>query len=105
MRRVPVPEKGAETLFGTQDENLRYLEGALKVRIKGQGSELLVEGAENGEQTVGQIFEQLTDLMKEGYSVTAGDVRLAADLPHPVDGRYAAGRGGFPTEDQPTFPP
>ncbi len=56
MRRVAIPDKGAETLFGTQDENLRYLEGALKVRIKGQGSELIVEGADAGEETVGQIF-------------------------------------------------
>jgi phosphate starvation-inducible PhoH-like protein len=80
VRRVAIPDKGAETLFGTQDENLRYLEGALKVRIKGQGSELVVEGAEAGEETVGQIFEQLAVLMKEGYSVSAGDVRLAAEL-------------------------
>jgi len=41
---VAVPERGAEALYGNHDENLRFLEGALKVRIKGQGSELLLEG-------------------------------------------------------------
>ena len=80
MKRITVPERGAETLFGTQDENLRFLEDNLKVRIKSAGGELLVEGEEQGEQTVAQIFDQLGSLMKDGYSVSAGDVRLAAQL-------------------------
>jgi phosphate starvation-inducible PhoH-like protein len=80
MRRITVPERGAEALFGTHDENLRFLESALKVRIKNHGSDLVVEGEEDGEATTGQIFDQLAALMKEGYSVSAGDVRLAAQL-------------------------
>jgi len=80
MKRVAVPERGAEALYGTRDENLRFLEDSLKVRIKSQGSELMVEGEEDGEQTVVRIFEQLVALMKDGYSVSAGDVRLAAQL-------------------------
>ena len=39
MTRVSVPERGLETLFGTQDENLRFLEETFKVRIKSQGSD------------------------------------------------------------------
>ena len=80
MKRITVPERGAETLFGTQDENLRFLEDNLKVRIKSAGGELLVEGPQQGEETVAQIFGQLGSLMKDGYSVSAGDVRLAAQL-------------------------
>ena len=80
MKRITVPERGAETLFGTQDENLRFLEDNLKVHIKSSGGELLVEGGEQGEETVAQIFGQLGSLMKDGYSVSAGDVRLAAQL-------------------------
>jgi phosphate starvation-inducible protein PhoH and related proteins len=80
MKRITVPERGAETLFGTQDENLRFLEDNLKVRIKSAGSELLVEGEQQGEETVAQIFGQLGSLMKDGYSVSSGDVRLAAQL-------------------------
>jgi phosphate starvation-inducible PhoH-like protein len=80
MKRVQVPERGAETLFGTHDENLRFLEQALKVRIKGQAPELVVEGDERGEETVRQIFDQLGALIKEGYSVSPADVRLAVQV-------------------------
>jgi phosphate starvation-inducible PhoH-like protein len=80
MKRVTVPERGAEALFGTHDENLRFLEEQLKVRIKSHGSELLVEGEAEGEEKAAQVFGQLGDLMKDGYSVAAGDVRLAAQL-------------------------
>jgi phosphate starvation-inducible protein PhoH len=80
MRRIAVPERGAETLYGTADENLRYLEDSLNVRIKNHGPELIVEGGEQGEHVVAEIFDQLGSLMKDGYSVSAGDVRLAAQL-------------------------
>jgi phosphate starvation-inducible PhoH-like protein len=80
MKRVGVPEKGAELLFGTHDENLRFLEQTLKVRIKSDGGELVVEGTPDGEEKVAQVFGQLGDLMKEGYAVASGDVRLAAQL-------------------------
>jgi phosphate starvation-inducible PhoH-like protein len=80
MRRVSVPERGAEALFGTHDENLRFLEEQLKVRIKTHGTELLVEGEAEGEEKAAQVFGQLGDLMKDGYSVASGDVRLAAQL-------------------------
>jgi phosphate starvation-inducible PhoH-like protein len=77
---VNVPERGAEALFGTHDENLRYLEEQFKVRIKSHGAELLVDGDAEGEERAAQVFGQLGDLMKDGYSVAAGDVRLAAQL-------------------------
>jgi phosphate starvation-inducible PhoH-like protein len=80
MKRVELPEKGAEALFGNHDENLRFLEDKLKVRIRTQGSELSVEGPPEAQEIVRQIFDQLGALMKDGYSVSAGDVRLAAQL-------------------------
>ena len=80
MTRVAVPERGLETLFGNQDENLRFLEETFKVRIQNHGSELLVEGDERGAAIAGQVFEQLGGLMRDGYAVASGDVRLAAQL-------------------------
>jgi len=80
MKRVELPEKGAEALFGNHDENLRFLEDTLRVRIRTQGSELSIEGPPEAQEIVRQIFDQLGALMKDGYSVSAGDVRLAAQL-------------------------
>jgi len=80
MKRVALPERGTEALFGNHDENLRFLEDTLKVRIRTQGSELTVEGPEAAEEVVRQIFEQLPSLMKDGYAISPGDVRLAAQL-------------------------
>ena len=80
MRRVTVPVRGVEVLFGTQDENLRFLEGALKVRIRNDGSDLVIEGDERGAHTTEQVFGQLTEMMEEGYQPSSGDVRLAAQL-------------------------
>ena len=80
MKRVELPERGAEALFGNHDENLRFLEDTLKVRIRTQGSELSIEGPPEAQEIVRQIFDQLGTLMKDGYSVSAGDVRLAAQL-------------------------
>ena len=80
MTRVSLPEKGVESLFVTHDENLRLLEQAFKVRIRGRGSELTIEGDEAGATLARRALEQLGDLMKGGYNVGPGDVRLAADL-------------------------
>ena len=44
MRKIAVPEEGIETLFGSYDENLRFLESLLNVSIRTQGQDLLVEG-------------------------------------------------------------
>jgi phosphate starvation-inducible PhoH-like protein len=82
MKRIAVPERGAENLFGIHDENLRFIEQTLTVRVASQGAELLIEGDEAGEQAVAQLFEQLAGLAREGYNVASGDVRLAAQLLH-----------------------
>ena len=66
MTRISLPERGAEALFGTHDENLRHLEETLKVRIRTQGSELIIEGDDKARETVTQVFEQLAGLMKDG---------------------------------------
>ena len=69
-----------DELFGVKDENLRAIEEILKVRIKNEGSDLLIEGDERGAALAGQVFEQLAGLMKDGYAVASADVRLAAQL-------------------------
>ncbi|MGE5361121.1 MAG: PhoH family protein [Bacteroidales bacterium] len=80
MRKIPVPEEGIETLFGSHDANLRFLESLLNVRISTQGHDLLVEGDPAAESTIEQIVGQLGALMAGGYQISNGDVKTAAQL-------------------------
>jgi phosphate starvation-inducible protein PhoH and related proteins len=80
MKRVALPETAAETLFGNRDENLRFLEDNLKVRIKNDGHNLVVEGDGEGEDVVVQLFDQLGSMIKDGYAAAPGDVRVAVQL-------------------------
>ena len=67
MKRVALPEAAAETLFGNRDENLRFLEDNLKVRIKNDGT-LVVDGNEEGQEVVARLFDQLGSMIKDGYA-------------------------------------
>jgi phosphate starvation-inducible PhoH-like protein len=80
MRRIAVPEDGVETLFGTYDENLRQLESTFGVRIRTQGHDLIVEGSPDDEARVERTVTELASLMREGYRVSNGDVKTAAQL-------------------------
>jgi phosphate starvation-inducible PhoH-like protein len=80
MRKIPVPEEGIETLFGSYDENLRFLESLLNVRISTQGHDLLVDGEPAGLATVEHLVGQLSALLRAGYQISDGDVKTAAHL-------------------------
>jgi hypothetical protein len=79
MMRISLPGRTDE-LFGVKDENLRSLEEILKVRIKNDGPDLIVEGSEGGERQTVSVLNQLTTMMANGYALAGGDVRLAATL-------------------------
>jgi phosphate starvation-inducible PhoH-like protein len=80
MKRITVPEQGVETLFGSYDENLKYLEALFNVRIRTQGHELLVEGEFSDLERVDRVVGQLSSLMKGGYKLSNADVKTASDL-------------------------
>jgi len=80
MIKIPVPGEGIETLFGSYDENLRFLENLLNVRIRTQGHDLLVEGDAEGAAAVERIVLGLASLVQDGYRLGNGDVRTAAQL-------------------------
>jgi phosphate starvation-inducible PhoH-like protein len=79
-KRFVLPEEGIETLFGSYDENLKYLESLFHVRIRTQGHELVVEGDSPNLDRVDRVVGQLTSLLREGYRLSDGDVRVASDL-------------------------
>jgi phosphate starvation-inducible protein PhoH and related proteins len=80
MRKVTVPDEGAESLFGTYDENLKHLESLFNVRIRTSGSELIVEGDPADVARAEKVLDQLSTLIRGGYKLAKGDVRTAAQL-------------------------
>jgi phosphate starvation-inducible PhoH-like protein len=80
MRKIQIPEEGAESLFGTYDENLKLLESQFGVRIRTAGNELIVEGDPADVGRAEKVLDQLTSLMRGGYRLAKGDVKTAAQL-------------------------
>jgi phosphate starvation-inducible PhoH-like protein len=80
MKRIAVPEEGIETLFGSYDENLKYLESLFNVTIRTQGHDLLVDGDAPAVDRVDRVIGQLSALMREGYKLSNTDVKTASAL-------------------------
>jgi len=80
VAKITLPEEGIETLFGSFDENLKYLESLWGVRVRTQGHDLLVEGPPPAVAKVERLLGQLTSLFQEGYKIANGDVKTAAQL-------------------------
>jgi phosphate starvation-inducible PhoH-like protein len=80
MRRIPMPDEGIETLFGSFDENLRHLESALGVTLKTRGHDVVIEGSNDSLGRAERVFQQLGDLLRGGYRFARGDIRTAAQL-------------------------
>jgi phosphate starvation-inducible protein PhoH and related proteins len=80
VAKITLPEEGIETLFGSFDENLKYLESLWGVRVRTQGHDLIVEGPPPAVAKVERLLGQLTSLFQEGYKIANGDVKTAAQL-------------------------
>ena len=80
MRKIAVPDEGAESLFGNYDENLKHLEGLFTVRIRTSGQELIVEGESADVARAERVLDQLSALIRGGYKLAKGDVKTAAQL-------------------------
>jgi phosphate starvation-inducible PhoH-like protein len=80
MKKISVPEQDTLALFGIHDENLKSIEKTMDVKIVSRGAELMVEGDPDHVAAVESIFEQFSELIEEGYKITAGDLRAALRL-------------------------
>src|SRR6476660_7096898 len=80
MRKISVPDEGAESLYGPLDENLKHLETLFNVRIRTNGHELIVEGEPAEVGRAEHVLEQLSALIKGGYRLGKGDVKTASQL-------------------------
>jgi phosphate starvation-inducible PhoH-like protein len=77
LRKLELPPQGLNTLFGVQDQNIKYLESLLDVSIGARGNELIIDGDERDISTVQQILRDFSDLFDEGNSFTDKELRDA----------------------------
>jgi phosphate starvation-inducible PhoH-like protein len=66
-----------ETLFGVHDQNIKYLESLLDVRINARGQELTVDGDPKDVETAERILEDFAALFTEGKTFTDKELREA----------------------------
>jgi phosphate starvation-inducible PhoH-like protein len=69
MRKIKLSEHHPERLFGTRDENLRYLRGRLGVEIAARGTEVTISGDEQNEKIASRLLESFGKMLDAGYTV------------------------------------
>ena len=77
LKKIELPPRGLETLFGVHDQNIKYLESLLDVRINARGQDLTVDGDPRDVKTVERILEDFSDLFTEGKTFTDKELREA----------------------------
>jgi phosphate starvation-inducible protein PhoH and related proteins len=77
MKKIELPPRGLETLFGVHDQNIKYLESLLDVRIDARGQDVSIDGDPADVDTVERILQDFSDLFKEGKQFTDKELREA----------------------------
>ncbi len=77
MKKIELPPRGIETLFGVHDQNIKHLESLLDVRVNARGQDLTVDGDPEDVATVERILEDFAALFAEGKTFTDKELREA----------------------------
>jgi phosphate starvation-inducible PhoH-like protein len=77
LKKIELPPRGIETLFGVHDQNIKYLESLLDVRINARGQDLSVDGDPKDVEVVERILEDFAALFGEGKTFTDRELREA----------------------------
>jgi phosphate starvation-inducible PhoH-like protein len=77
LKKIELPPRGIETLFGVHDQNIKHLESLLDVRINARGQDLTVDGDPRDVATVEKILEDFAALFSEGKTFTDKELREA----------------------------
>ena len=75
MRKAVQVTSGIETLFGTLDENLRFLEKSLRLKAHLKNDCLELEGEPPDIELMERIVSDYSQLVREGVSFNNGDLR------------------------------
>ena len=77
LKKLELPPQGLNTLFGVQDQNIKYLESLLDVSIGARGNELLIDGDPRDIETVEQILREFGEMFDEGQHFTDKELKDA----------------------------
>jgi len=77
LNKIELPPRGLETLFGVHDQNIKYLESLLEVRINARGQDVSIDGDPKDVETAERILEDFSELFKEGRQFTDKELREA----------------------------
>ena len=77
MNKIELPPRGLETLFGVHDQNIKYLESLLDVRINARGQDVSIDGDPKDVGSAERILEDFAELFKEGRQFTDKELREA----------------------------
>ncbi len=77
IKKIELPPRALETLFGVHDANIKYLESILAVRVNTRGQDLTIDGDPEDVKTVKQILFDFGELFNDGNSFTDKELRSA----------------------------
>jgi phosphate starvation-inducible protein PhoH and related proteins len=75
MKKSVTFGQGAEAIFGTLDENLRFLESAFEVRISQSENNLTIEGSDSRVDIIERLILDYNQIRCEGIVFTNGDFK------------------------------
>ena len=75
MERVSVAQSNVEDLFGTKDENLRYLEQRLDLKVAARGNEVAIDGPDAAVMIAARLIESFDRLLAAGGGVGKHEFR------------------------------
>jgi phosphate starvation-inducible PhoH-like protein len=77
LKKIELPPRAVETLYGVHDQNIKHLESLLDVRVDARGQDLTLDGAPEDVETAGRIIEDFAALFREGKTFTDKELREA----------------------------
>jgi phosphate starvation-inducible protein PhoH and related proteins len=77
MTTITLPGRDLEILSGTLEENFRYLNERLRVRVAARGDTVSLEGDPEPVALAGKLLQELGKLVATGYSVGKEEFRTA----------------------------
>ncbi|NNE44121.1 MAG: PhoH family protein [Gemmatimonadetes bacterium] len=79
-RRIQLGDLKPVNLFGQNDTNLRIIRDQFGANIVARGNEILLEGTAGEVEALGEIFDHLVDVARDGRFLSPSDVRYAVRM-------------------------